>query len=405
MNIGHLNANKAMGKILIKGGTIVSGGEQREADILIEGGKIVDIGAEIVAEGCEIIDATKAYVSAGFIDIHTHGGGGADFMDGRVEDYATALAAHANHGTTLLYPTTLSSTTESLHEAVAAYKAAKQASPKGAQMGGLHLEGPYFAYEMKGAQDPRYLRNPEPEEYMTLLDEADGAIARWSLAPELEGAPQMAAELRKRGIVMAMGHTNATFEECEKAYEAGFTHMTHFYSCMSTVTRRNAYRYAGVVEYGYYNDGVTCEIIGDGIHVPESLLKLMFKIKGAERIALCTDSMRGAAMPDGVYKLGSRAEGQDVVVEDGVAKLMDRSAFAGSVATMDRVVRTVWQLTNRPLAEIIRSATQTPAEIMGVAEQKGSIEVGKDADIVIFDKDVTIAYTIIGGEVFYKKQA
>jgi N-acetylglucosamine-6-phosphate deacetylase len=160
-----------------------------------------------------------------------------------------------------------------------------------------------------------------------------------------------------------------------------------------------------VVEYGYYNDGVTCELIGDGIHVPESLLKLMFKIKGAERIALCTDSMRGAAMPNGVYKLGSIAEGQDVVVEDGVAKLMDRSAFAGSVATMDRVVRTVWHLTGLPLAEIIRSATQTPARIMGVAEQKGSIEVGKDADIVIFDKEVTITYTIIGGEVFYKKQA
>lgn len=392
-----------MEKILIKGGTTLSGGEQRETDILLEGGKIVAIEAKIVTEDCKVIDATGQYVSAGFIDLHTHGGGGADFMDGRVEDYATALATHAKHGTTLLYPTTLSSTTESLHEAVAAYKTAKQATPKGAQMGGLHLEGPYFAYEMKGAQDPRYLRNPKAEEYLTLLEEADGAIARWSLAPELEGAAQMATELRKRGIVMAMGHTNATFEECEKAYEAGFTHMTHFFSCMSSVTRRNAYRYAGVVEYGYYKDGVTCELIGDGIHVPQSLLKLMFKVKGAERIALCTDSMRGAGMPDGVYMLGSLAEGQEVVVEDGVAKLMDRSAFAGSVATMDRVVRTVWRLTELPLAEIVRSATQTPAQIMGIAEKKGSIEVGKDADIVIFDKDVTILHTIIGGEVFYQK--
>lgn len=392
-----------MKKILIKGGTVVSGGKQQEADILLEGGKIVAIAADIETEGCEVIDATGQYVSAGFIDLHTHGGGGADFMDGRVEDYATALATHAKHGTTLLYPTTLSSTTESLHEAVAAYKTAKQAAPQGAQMGGLHLEGPYFAYEMKGAQDPRYLRNPQAQEYLTLLDEADGAIARWSLAPELEGAAEMATELRKRGIVIAMGHTNATFEECEKAYEAGFTHMTHFYSCMSTVTRRNAYRYAGVVEYGYYNDGVTCELIGDGIHVPQSLLKLMFKIKGAKRIALCTDSMRGAGMPNGVYMLGSLAEGQEVIVEDGVAKLMDRSAFAGSVATMDRVVRTVWQLTELPLSEIVRSATQTPAQIMGIAERKGSIEVGKDADIVIFDKDVTVMYTIIGGKVFYQK--
>ena len=238
---------------------------------------------------------------------------------------------------------------------------------------------------------------------MTLLDKYEGIIARWSLAPELEGAVDMAKELRRRGIVVAMGHTNATFEECEKAFEAGFTHTTHFYSCMSTITRRNAYRYAGAVEFGYYCDGVTCELIGDGIHVPQSLLRLMFKIKGAERIALCTDSMRGAGMPDGVYKLGSLTEGQDVVVEDGVAKLMDRSAFAGSVATMDRVVRTVWQLTERPLAEIVRSATETPARIMGVEQQKGSIEAGKDADIVIFDKDIVISHTIIGGEVFYKK--
>ena len=196
-----------------------------------------------------------------------------------------------------------------------------------------------------------------------------------------------------------MGHTNATFDECEAAYQAGFTHTTHFFSCMSTITRRNARRYAGAVEYGYYNDGVTCELIGDGIHVPESLLKLTFKVKGAEGISLCTDSMRGAGMPDGIYKLGSLEEGQDVVVEEGVAKLLDRSAFAGSVATMDRVVRTVWQLTGRSLSDVVRAASETPARIMGVDKQKGTIEVGKDADIVIFDSDVNINYTIIGGEI------
>lgn len=394
-----------MGELLIKGGTIISRGKRFKADVLVADGKIVRVGQDLTAsESAEVILAEGKYLSAGFIDLHTHGGGGADFMDGTVEAYATALATHACHGTTLLYPTTLSSTTESLNEALKNYQEALDANLKGAQMGGLHLEGPYFAYEMKGAQDPRYLRNPESEEYVALLDKANGSIARWSLAPELEGAATMAKELKKRGVLMAMGHTNATFEECEEAFEAGFTHMTHFYSCMSSVTRRNAYRYAGVVEFGYYNDDVTCELIGDGIHVPQSLLRLMFKIKGAERIALCTDSMRGAGMPDGVYKLGSLTEGQDVVVEDGVAKLMDRSAFAGSVATMDRVVRTVWQLTERPLEEIVRSVTETPARIMGCDDRKGSIEVGKDADIVIFDEIVNIGHTIIGGEVFYEKQ-
>ncbi|MBR7129537.1 MAG: amidohydrolase family protein, partial [Tidjanibacter sp.] len=308
-----------MKRISIINGTVISGGRSTAANVLLEGGKIAYVGPEVPEVGAEdvVIDARGRLVSAGFIDLHTHGAGGADFMDGTVEAYEAALVKHAEHGTTLLYPTTLSSTTESLYEALQLYKEAKKANLGGAAMGGLHLEGPYFAYEMKGAQDPRFLRNPSPEEYVGLLNEADGDIARWSLAPELDGAPEMGAELRKRGVLMAMGHTNATFDECEVAYKAGFTHLTHFYSCMSTITRRNAYRYAGVIEWGYYTDGATVEIIGDGIHVPQSLLKLMFKVKGADNIALITDSMRGAGMPDGVYLLGGVKDGQEVVVEDG----------------------------------------------------------------------------------------
>ncbi|MBR3683220.1 MAG: N-acetylglucosamine-6-phosphate deacetylase [Tidjanibacter sp.] len=392
-----------MKRISIINGTVISGGRSTAANVLLEGGKIAYVGPEVPEVGAEdvVIDARGRLVSAGFIDLHTHGAGGADFMDGTVEAYEAALVKHAEHGTTLLYPTTLSSTTESLYEALQLYKEAKKANLGGAAMGGLHLEGPYFAYEMKGAQDPRFLRNPSPEEYVGLLNEADGDIARWSLAPELEGAPEMGAELRKRGVLMAMGHTNATFDECEVAYKAGFTHLTHFYSCMSTITRRNAYRYAGVIEWGYYTDGATVEIIGDGIHVPQSLLKLMFKVKGADNIALITDSMRGAGMPDGVYLLGGVKDGQEVVVEDGVAKLLDRSAFAGSVATMDRVVRTVHQLTELPLEEIVKSATEVPARIMGVSENKGSVEVGKDADVVIFDENVNICTTIVEGRIVY----
>lgn len=396
-----------MNRISIINGTVISGGKRVVANVLLEDGVIRYVGSDFPAidEQTIEIDVEGRFVSAGFIDLHTHGAGGADFMDGTVEAYEKALAKHAEHGTTLLYPTTLSSTTESLYEALCLYKEAKCANLGGAAMGGLHLEGPYFAYEMKGAQDPRYLRNPSPEEYLGLLDEADGDIARWSLAPELEGAPAMGAELRKRGVLMAMGHTNATFDECEVAYKAGFTHLTHFYSCMSTITRRNAYRYAGVIEWGYYTDGATVEIIGDGIHVPQSLLKLMFKVKGADKIALITDSMRGAGMPDGIYLLGGLKDGQEVVVEDGVAKLLDRSAFAGSVATMDRVVRTVHTLTELPLEEIVLSATEVPARIMGIEKTKGSIEVGKDADIVIFDKNINICTTIVAGKIVHDNRA
>ena len=396
-----------MKRISIINGTVISGGRSTAANVLLEGGKVAYVGPEVAeaGENTVVIDAKGQWVSAGFIDLHTHGAGGADFMDGTVEAYEAALVKHAEHGTTLLYPTTLSSTTESLYDALRLYKEAKRANLGGAAMGGLHLEGPYFAYEMKGAQDPRFLRNPEPKEYMGLLDEADGDIARWSLAPELEGAPEMGEELRKRGVLMAMGHTNATFDECEVAYKAGFTHLTHFYSCMSTITRRNAYRYAGVVEWGYYTDGATVEIIGDGIHVPQSLLKLMFKVKGADKIALITDSMRGAGMPDGIYLLGGLKDGQEVVVEDGVAKLLDRSAFAGSVATMDRVVRTVRNLTELPLEEVVLSATEVPARIMGVGDKKGSLEVGKDADVVIFDENVNICTTIVEGRIVYDNRA
>jgi N-acetylglucosamine-6-phosphate deacetylase len=177
--------------------------------------------------------------------------------------------------------------------------------------------------------------------------------------------------------------------------------ITHLYSCTSTITRDHGFRRLGVIETAFLDDDIDVEIIADGKHLPPDLIRLIYKIKGSDKIALITDSLAiaGTDIKHGFMQT------TEFIVEDGVCKLMDRSAFAGSVATMDRVVRTVWHLTGLPLAEIIRSATQTPARIMGVAEQKGSIEVGKDADIVIFDKEVTIAYTIIGGEVFYKKQA
>ena len=200
-----------------------------------------------------------------------------------------------------------------------------------------------------------------------------------------------------------MAHTNATFEEADAAFKCGFTHMTHFFSCMSTVTRRNDYRYAGVIEYGYFNDDVTVEIICDGIHVPKSLLKLIYKIKGPDMLALVTDSMRAAGMPSGKSVLGSLKDGQEVIVEDGVAKLPDRSAFAGSVATTDRLVRTAVTLGEIPMPQAVRMATATPARIMGVSDRKGSLRPGFDADMVMFNDNVDIFATVRGGKVIYKR--
>lgn len=391
-----------MKTIKIINGTIVTGGETFSGDVVIVDGKIVYVGANSpeLSHDTEIIDASGLYVSPGFIDMHTHGAGGADFMDGTVEAYLTAARMHAIHGTTLLYPTTLTSTNESLFASFETYKKAEEQNTDGAAFGGMHLEGPYFSPLYAGAQDPRYLRNPRAEEYLEILDKCP-ALARWSFAPELEGAQEFAAELKRRGIVASIGHTNATFQECDAAYRSGAALMTHFYSCMSTVSRRNAFRYAGVIEYGYIQDGMDLEIIADGIHVPQDLLHLLLKIKGVERIALVTDSMRAAGMPEGPSILGGLADGQEIIVEDGVAKLMDRSAFAGSVATADRLVRTMVSIAGCSVADAVRMITENPARIMGLSDSKGALRPGMDADIVIFDENIKIRNTIINGKIVY----
>jgi N-acetylglucosamine-6-phosphate deacetylase len=226
---------------------------------------------------------------------------------------------------------------------------------------------------------------------------------RWSLAPELKGAIEFGKVLRSKNILPSIAHTDAICEEVEEAFDAGFTHVTHLYSCMSTITRRNAYRYAGALEATYLIDDMTVEIIADGVHLPKSLLRYVYKFKGPDKIALCTDSMRGAGMPDGESILGSLQGGQKVIIEDGVAKLPDRTAFAGSVATADRLIRTMIGLADVPLEEAIRMITLTPARILKIDKTKGSIEIGKEADLVLFDKDININTTIINGKVVYKK--
>ncbi len=391
-----------METIKIINGKIVTGGECFAGIVVLKDGVIDYVGTEDVqvSEDAKIIDAQGCYVTPGFIDMHTHGAGGADFMDGTVEAYLTAARMHAIHGTTLLYPTTLTSTNEALYGSFDTYLKAEEMNTEGAKFGGMHLEGPYFSPVFAGAQDPRYLRNPRPEEYMEILDRCP-KLARWSFAPELEGSEEFAAELKKRGIVASIGHTNALFSECDAAYKAGASLMTHFYSCMSTVSRRNAFRYAGTIEYGYIQDGMNVEIIADSIHVPQDLLHLLLKIKGVERIALVTDSMRGAGMPEGPSILGGLDSGQEVIVEDGVAKLLDRSAFAGSVATADRLVRTMVQVAGCSMPDAVRMITENPARIMGISDRKGALKAGMDADVVIFDENVNIKNTIIEGKIVY----
>ena len=390
-----------MGKLLIGGGrTILPDGIHDGVNLLCENGVITEITSAL-PEADERIDAGGMYVSPGFIDMHVHGGGGHDFLDGTPEAFLGAARIHATHGTTSMLPTTCTCSDEDLSAFIRAFREARRINTDGAQMLGIHLEGPFFSPGKAGAQDPRYLKLPTRENFLPMLEEGGSDILRVSAAPELEGAMELGRELRSRGILAAIGHTDATDAQCEEAFRNGYSLMTHFYCAMSSVVRINAYRYAGAVEAGYLIDDMDIEIIADGVHLPQSLLRFVCKFKDHGRIALITDSMRAAGMPDGTYKIGSLRDGQDVVKEDGVAKLPDRSAFAGSVATTDRLVRTMTNLAGIDLADAVRMASANPARMLGIDARKGSLAPGLDADIVLFDENITIAKTIISGNVIY----
>ena len=375
-----------------------------EGTVIVEGSKIREVvEGNVEVAGATEIDAKGKYISPGFIDIHVHGGGGHDFMDGSEEAFLKIAETHAQYGTTGLMPTTLTSELDELYNTLELYKQANKNNTNGAQFLGMHLEGPYFAMTQRGAQDPRYIRNPDPKEYMDILSRSND-IKRWSAAPELKGAIEFGNHLRSKFI-----HDTTTNEIYILSLPvalliSGFTLGTHFYSCMSGVSRRNCFRYAGVIETAYLLDEMDVEIIADGIHLPAPLLKLIYKIKGPDRIALITDSMRAAGMPPGDSILGSKHNGLKVLVEDGVAKLPDRTSFAGSVATCDRLVRTMITIADVPLLEAVKMAAQTPANILGLGSSKGSLIKGKDADIVIFDDNINVSTTIVGGRVIYNKE-
>jgi len=371
--------------------------------VLINGNKLEKIvSGDIVVPGALELDAKGHYISPGFIDIHVHGGGGHDFMDGNVDAFLKIAETHACYGTTSMLPTTLTAEKEELFKTLDVYKQANQENTQGAQFLGIHLEGPYFAVSQRGAQDLRYIRNPNPDEYNEILAYSKD-IKRWSAAPELPGALEFAHTVKSKGILVAFAHTDAVYEEILIGFENGFSLATHFYSLMNGVLRRNAFRFAGAIECAYQLDEMNVEIIADGIHLPPSLLKLIYKLKGTDRIALITDAMRGAGMPPGESILGSLHDGLKVIIEDGVAKLPDRSSFAGSVATTNRLVRNMIQMADVPVVDAVRMISRTPATILGLESSKGSLVPGKDADIVIFDDNIEVQNTIVNGKIIYSR--
>ena len=361
--------------------------------LVVEDGRIAAIVPEAESPAGERVDARGQYVSPGFIDMHVHGGWGHDFLDGTVEAYLEPARQHARHGTTTMTPSLATAPFQDYERAVRAYREALLQNISGARFAGLHFEGPFFSLAKAGAQDPVPLKRPVPENYLPLL-EAFPEIVRISAAPELEGAFGLGEELRHRGIVAAIAHTDASCAVCEEAFLHGYSLMTHFYCAMSSVSKRGYRRYAGAVEAGYLQD-FDIEVIADGNHLPDDLLRMVYRLKGPDRVALCTDSIRATGLPDGEYIQGSQENGIKFIVENGVALRPDRSSLAGSAATADRLVRTMARVAGIP--DAVRMMTATPARILGLSA-RGRLAPGCDADIVLFDDDVTVSRVFIGGK-------
>lgn len=365
----------------------------------LDGGSIVTDGnrircvsnIDLHVVGAEIIDVNGGYIVPGGIDMHTHGGGGRDFIEGCEDAFREAVSAHLKHGTTSIYPTLSSSTIPTIEAACNVCE--KLMAEANSPVLGLHIEGSYINPKEAGAQNPVLIKAPVIYEYETLLSKYK-CIKRWDEAPELPGSVRFIKTCNMHGVLTALTCTRATYKDVVEAHKAGMTHAAHFYNAMPVVYKEHEFKVPGTVESVYAMQDMTVEVIADGLHVPPVMLKVVHKIKGVERMALITDSLAYAASE------GDVSAEPRVIMEDGVCKLADRSALAGSIATMDTLIRTCIQKANIPMEDVFRMASETPAKIMGVFDRKGSIEEGKDADIIVFDRDINLTYVMqMGNEV------
>lgn len=367
---------------LINARILTPQGWLKDGSVLIRDGKILEVtNCDLAVIGAQLVDVKGMYVLPGGVEIHAHGGGGRDFMECTEDAFRAATHTHMKYGTTSIFPTLSSSTVPMIEQA--AETCTKLMAEKDSPILGLHLEGHYLNMAMAGGQMPENIKNPDPNEYIPIVEKWQ-CIKRWDAAPELPGAMQFGKYITGKGILASVAHTQAEYEDIRTAYEAGYTHATHFYNAMPGFHKRREYKYEGTVESIYLMDDMTVEVVADGIHVPPTILRLIYKIKGVERMCAITDALSCAASDS------KEAFDPRVIIEDGVCKLADHSALAGSVATMDRLIRTMVQKADIPLADAVRMVSETPARIMGVYDRKGSLQKGKDADIIVMDADLNI---------------
>lgn len=375
---------------LINARILTPQGWLKDGSVIIRDGKILEVtNCDLAVIGAKLIDVKGMYVLPGGVEIHAHGGGGRDFMECTEEAFRIAARTHMKHGTTSIFPTLSSSTVPMIEQA--AETCTKLMAEKNSPILGLHLEGHYLNLAMAGGQIPENIKNPDPNEYIPIVEKWH-CIKRWDAAPELPGAIQFGKYITAKGILAAVAHTQAEFEDIRAAYEAGYSHATHFYNAMPGFHKRREYKYEGTVESIYLIDDMTVELVADGIHVPPTILRMVYKIKGVERTCLITDAL-ACADSDSKEAFDPR-----VIIEDGVCKLSDHSALAGSIATMDRLIRTMVQKADIPLEDAVRMASETPAKIMGVYDRKGSLQKGKDADLIVMDEDLNIRAVWAMGE-------
>lgn len=374
---------------------LISDGKKFSGYVYFEKGKICAVTDRELPFDREF-NAKGMYVCPGFIDTHTHGAVGADFTFCSSEEAVRAANYHFIHGTTTIYPTTLASDYAHTDAALSVLRTAQSSKELLGEIGGAHIEGPYFAPDMAGAQNPAYLTDPKEEDYSRLLEKYAGFIKKWSYAPERDHNAVFCKELKNYGVLPSAGHTSAVYEDMLKGVKNGLRCVTHLYSCTSTITREQGFRRLGVIESAYLLDELFVELIADGKHIPPELIKLVFKLKGADKIMLVTDSLSIAGSKEKYGELN----GVPYIVEDGVAKLSDRSAFAGSIATTDRLVAQCVQA-GIAIEDAICAMTYTPAKAMGL--KKGSLEEGYDADFVLLSKDCTVQRVYSGGICKFEK--
>ena len=373
---------------IINGRIFTPQGWLNEGSVLMRDGKILEVtNCDLALIGAQLVDARGMYIVPGFVCMHAHGGGGHDFTECTEEAFRQIIDAHMHHGATSFYPTLSSSPFSKLHQAAEICERL-MAEPNSPVLG-LHIEGPYLNPKMAGEQFAGQVKEIEESEYKELLEKTN-CIRRWDASPELPGALDFARYLKSKGIVAAISHTEAEYDDIKAAYEAGFTHAAHFYNAMPGFHKRREYKYEGTVESVYLTDGMTIELIADGIHLPATILRLAYKLKGVEHTCLVTDALSYAASE------GKEINDPRVIIEDGVCKLADRSSLAGSIATTDVLVRTMVKA-GIPLGDALRMASETPARIMGVDDRKGSLQKDKDADVLILDDELNVRAVWQGG--------